>query len=639
MSTLPTRSDLVLRPHPRQITSNNDNTNERNQISHLSSLPTELLLHIGTHIEKEGDLNALIQTCHHFHNTFQDALYKMCSDPQSKFLWACNHNHIRLAEKMVSRGAITRVPVVPGKPLRRVGRRGRSEYLEARPESLPLMAASRNGYVDMVRFLIGRDRGLIYLLDGVGFSALCYAVQFGHVDVVEVLLGVDEEDEYGSSVAHIIQRGNGMGIFLGRSALNPINIALEWGRVEILKMLLKDGRSGFDKDSLLAAVLGGEVECVRACFEIDTVGEGMDDAYHVFREDELAEACDRGYEDIVLLILDLSRGIDPNRATGRPRGELRTPLISAARSGHEGIVKILLARDDVDPEKPSKSGRTPFCWAAVKGHVGVMKLLLETGKVDVNSQTDDLATPLSCAAAAGEEDSVRFLLSLDEVEVESRDIYGRTATFLAAAKGAAGAVRVLLESRRADPEAKDQIHGFTPLIAAIDQGQFAQKPRSSFFAHELGGAPLPSACQDILNLLRDAGVPVSSDWMKTEEMGYDDLDSERKFVARDALEVMRVFLACPDSVNPNTSRDDGKTPLMHAITRRQVDAVQLLLSSSRIDVNITDKNGQTALEYANEIYRPDSRHLLRDIRSPIGHRPGVSRRRHARTGELEPVEL
>jgi hypothetical protein len=305
-------------------------------------------------------------------------------------------------------------------------------------------------------------------------------------------------------------------------------------------------------------------------------------------------------------------------------------------------VKILLARDDVDPEKPSKSGRTPFCWAAVKGHVGVMKLLLETGKVDVNSRTDDLTTPLSCAAAAGEEGSVRFLLSLDEVEVESRDIYGRTATFLAAAKGAAGAVRVLLESRRADPEAKDQIHGFTPLIAAIDQGQFAQKPRSSFFAHELGGAPLPSACQDILNLLRDAGVPVSPDWMKMEETGQDYPDSERQFVARDALEVMRVFLACPDSVNPNTSRDDGKTPLMHAITRRQVDAVQLLLSSSRIDVNVTDKNGQTALEYANEIYRPDSRHIpspRHDIRSPTGHRPGVSRRRHARTSELESLEL
>lgn len=598
MSRPPPRTELVFRPHPRQSTTKDDNN--ANQKSHLTSLPTELLLLIGTRIEKETDLNALIKTCHHFHNTLQETLYKTCSDPQSRFLWACNHNHITLAEKMLSRGAATRVPIVPAKPRPRPGRRGRSEYLEARPESLPLMAASKNGYVDMVRLLIETDRGLVYLLDGVGFSALCYAVRFGHGDVVGVLLSVGEEDESGSSVAHIIQKVYGVGIFLGRTALNPINIALEWGRVEILKMLLKDGRSGFDKDSLLAAVLGGKVECVRICLETDTVGEGLDDAYHVFREDELAEACDRGYEDIVLMILDMAREIDPNRATGRPRGELRTPLISAARSGHEGVVKILLARDDVDPEKPSKSGRTPFCWAAVKGHVGVMKLLLETGKVDVNSQTEDLATPLCCAAAAGEEESVRFLLSLDEVEVEARDVYGRTAIFLAAAKGAAGAVRVLLESGRVDPEAKDQIHGFTPLIAAIDQGQFSQKPRSGFFA-ELGGAPLPSACQDILNLLRGAGVSVSSDWMKMEETGFYP-DSERKVEAHDALDVMRVFLACSDSVNPNTSRDDGKTPLMHAITRRQVDAVQLLLSSSRIDVNVMDKNGQTALEYANEMF-------------------------------------
>ncbi|KAJ5741505.1 hypothetical protein N7533_010914 [Penicillium manginii] len=599
------RSALIQQP-PKQITSTDNNTMNAN--SHLTTLPTELLLSIAQNLEKETDLNALIQTSPFFHTTFQETLYKTCSDPQSKFIWACNNNHTLLAEKMLARGATTRIPLVPAKRpawvLPRLTRdRERERASGPRPEAIPLMAAARNGGVEMVRFLIARDRGLVRLLDGRGFSALCYAVQFGHEDIVVVLLGVDElegEGEGGLNGDGRSENGDSMrrGAKKERAwkAVNPINVALEWGRSEILKILLEDGRFGFDEGSLLAAVLGAEVECVRVCLEIDTVGEGVDDEYHVFREAELAEACDRGLEDIVLLMLDRARGIDPNRATGRG---MRTPLINAARSGHEGVVKILLARDDVDPAKPSRSGCTPFCWAAVKGHVGVMKLLLETGKVDVNSQMDDLRTPLSCAAAAGRQDSVRFLLSLDEVRVESRDVYGRTAISLAAAKGAAGTVRVLLESGRVDPEAKDQIYGFTPLITAIEQGEFHEKPRYDHFDGFL--AALPSASQDILNLLRGEDVPVSSGWTRTEISSNDGRESKSK--GRDALEVMRVFLACPDLVNPNTSRNDGKTPLMHAIDRRQVDAVQLLLSTSRIDVNITDNNGQTALEYAEEIFR------------------------------------
>ena len=41
-----------------------------------------------------------------------------------------------------------------------------------------------------------------------------------------------------------------------------------------------------------------------------------------------------------------------------------TPLFWAAWNGHEGVVKILLGRNDVDPDKPDKTGRTPLSCAA-----------------------------------------------------------------------------------------------------------------------------------------------------------------------------------------------------------------------------------------------------------------------------------
>ena len=39
------------------------------------------------------------------------------------------------------------------------------------------------------------------------------------------------------------------------------------------------------------------------------------------------------------------------------------------------MVKMLLERDDVDPNKPDIFGQTPLGWAAWHGHAGVVALL------------------------------------------------------------------------------------------------------------------------------------------------------------------------------------------------------------------------------------------------------------------------
>ena len=45
------------------------------------------------------------------------------------------------------------------------------------------------------------------------------------------------------------------------------------------------------------------------------------------------------------------------------------------------MVKLLLGRGDVSPNKPNKGGQTPLWWA-YRGHEGVVKILL--GRVDVD---------------------------------------------------------------------------------------------------------------------------------------------------------------------------------------------------------------------------------------------------------------
>ena len=47
-----------------------------------------------------------------------------------------------------------------------------------------------------------------------------------------------------------------------------------------------------------------------------------------------------------------------------PENKGRTPLSYAAEEGHEGVVKMLLEREEVGPGKPDNHGRTPLLHAA-----------------------------------------------------------------------------------------------------------------------------------------------------------------------------------------------------------------------------------------------------------------------------------
>jgi len=79
----------------------------------------------------------------------------------------------------------------------------------------------------------------------------------------------------------------------------------------------------------------------------------------------------------------------------------RTPLIWAAWNGHEGVVKMLLARDGINPDTPDKLGQTPLCHAAENRHGGVVKILL--GRDGINTDKPDRwgQTPLQYATING----------------------------------------------------------------------------------------------------------------------------------------------------------------------------------------------------------------------------------------------
>jgi len=244
-----------------------------------------------------------------------------------------------------------------------------------------------------------------------------------------------------------------------------------------------------------------------------------------------------------------------------------TPLLWAAKNGHDGVVKVLLEWDDVSPDRPNNQGSTPLSWAADNGHEEVVKLLLGRNDVDPNHADEHGATPLEYAAIAGHDGVVKLLLGREDVEPNRPDNERRTPLYCAANGGHEGVVKLLLDQKDVDPNHSHK-GNYTPLRAAAVQG------------HE-----------GVVKLL----------------LGREDVDPNRSGLdgrtplacaaAKGHEEVFKLLLD-RDGVDPNRPGVDGLTPLGLAAFWGQKGTAKLLLARDDVDPNCPDISDQTPLWWA-----------------------------------------
>ena len=174
-------------------------------------------------------------------------------------------------------------------------------------------------------------------------------------------------------------------------------------------------------------------------------------------------ACN-GHEGVVKILLGRD-DVNPDR----PDRHDQTPLLQAARNGHKAVVEILLGRNDVNPDRPDEYGKTPLLLGACKGHSGVVKLLLE--RDDVSPDNPDVCgrTPLWWAARNGHEGVAEMLLRRDDVNPDRPDEYGQTPLLRATRNGHEGVVKILLGRDEVSPDKPDG-YGRTPLCCAACHG-------------------------------------------------------------------------------------------------------------------------------------------------------------------------
>ena len=180
-------------------------------------------------------------------------------------------------------------------------------------------------------------------------------------------------------------------------------------------------------------------------------------------------ACNSGNEEVVGILLEQGVAIDLNR---REPWHAFSPLTAAAFHSHEGVVKLLLTRNDIDPNIHSYDGLTALSIAASGGCEGVVKLLLGWGPVDLNS-IDPLyeRRALGHAACKGHKGVVELLLAREGTEPNHIDGNGQTALTISAERGYLDVVRALLDHEDTEPNHID-VNGQTALTIAAERGHF-----------------------------------------------------------------------------------------------------------------------------------------------------------------------
>ena len=174
----------------------------------------------------------------------------------------------------------------------------------------------------------------------------------------------------------------------------------------------------------------------------------------------LGWAAHNGHEEVVKILLRREE-VNPDTLDSYDQ----TPLSHAAWTGHEGVVKILLAWGGVNPDKPDKNGRTPLSFAAHYGHEGVVKILLAREEVNPDKPDKNGRTPLLHTAWEGHEGVVKILLAQGEVNPDKPDNFGQTPLSVAAQYGHEGVVKILLAREEVNPNKPDNF-GQTPLSVA-----------------------------------------------------------------------------------------------------------------------------------------------------------------------------
>ena len=379
------------------------------------------------------------------------------------------------------------------------------------------------GIPEVTNTLIKMNRWDVNQRDSAGMTPLIWAARYGNEEVVRLLLRKKHIRPDQQDANH------------GRTALSW---AAGNGHEGVVRLFLAPQ---FDNPGSVGRRWGKAARAVDHLFGGRYVNP---DSTSKYCRTPLSWAAENGHEGMVKLLLE-RKDVNPNT---RDTKYGQTPLVWAADKGHEEIVKLLLGQKDVNPNSSSESGRTPLLCAAENGHDGIVNLLLMRNDVNPESLNEFGRIPLSWAAEKSHEGRVKLLLGWVHVNPNSASECGRTPLSWAAGNGHEGIVQLLLGRKDVNPDTPDTKHGATPLSWAVRKG------------HE-GVAKI---------LLEQKDVNPDTPDTKYSR-------TPLPLAAEDGHKGIVKLLLERNDVNPESSSKSGRTPLSRAAQNGHAGIVKLLL--------------------------------------------------------------
>ncbi|TFB03799.1 Putative ankyrin repeat protein [Trichoderma ghanense] len=320
-------------------------------------------------------------------------------------------------------------------------------------------------------------------------------------------------------------------------------------------------------------------------------------------------AARNGHSSMVELLL--SRGADPNVNVNGVSFSLA--LMDAVVEGNGDVVSVLLEDARVDPNSRNASGKTALDWAITFGREDMVQLLLDDGRADPTLGNSVNRTVLDLIIEHSRAEMARMILADGRVDPNARTLNNETALENAVRSASHAIVRLLLADERVDPNSTT-LDGMTPFLFAADAGSEAclrrllADKRVDVYARNKAGANAWTVAfrrpgNRNFRVLLESGVvdPNAVDGnLKTPAM----------FAAcSPTTPPLELFIA-DQRVDLDMADIKGHTALMLAVQRDRPGSVALLLDSDRVDVNLKSQNGETALMMAVSLNRVDIARLL-----------------------------